>query len=113
MKQQLRYAEDERDVLSLKLLNQEKVWNKENETDFVDSHLSTRERIQRDKKHWKSNGTPTKPKSVDSKSSNSVLKEVCKKLGITDYENIPEAVEKIQMAFRLIPQMEKVLFNLI
>jgi hypothetical protein len=60
---------------------------------------------------WKSHGTPSKSQiTIDGKSSSAVLKEVCKKLGITDYENITGAVEKIQMAFRLIPQMEKVFF---
>jgi hypothetical protein len=38
----------------------------------------------------------------------SYLKEICRKLGITDFDNIIPAVEKIQLVVRLIPQMEQV-----
>jgi hypothetical protein len=79
--------------------------------------MSTRERIHRDKKLWKAkHGTNTSisiakdPIYFDKSDSKSVLKEVCRRLGITDYENIVPAVEKIQLVVALVPQMEQVSF---
>lgn len=84
------------------------------------NELSTRERIQRDKKLWKSkNGTNASISMADNSTvfdksdSKAVLKEVCRRLGITDYENIVPAVEKIQLVVRLIPQMEQVCLALL
>ncbi|KAJ3361262.1 hypothetical protein HDU91_004015 [Kappamyces sp. JEL0680] len=110
LKKELQATQQERDVLSLKLINETKAYRDSNIVGTPDTELSTRERIQRDKKLWKKGTTP-KPKSfqaaVSDDSSKAILKDVCGKLGITDYEHIGPCVEKIQLVIRLIPQMEQ------
>ena len=75
----------------------------------LDTPLSTREKILRDKKTWKGT-TPTKSfnLSVDNGTSKTMLKDICERLGITDFDNIIPCVDKIQTVVKLIPQMEQV-----
>ena len=137
VKEELKATQQDRDLLNLRLLNESRpLANRENgDNGEISSNmffanllyfwaeaneLSTRERIQRDKKLWKSkNGTNTSISMADNSTvfdksdSKAVLKEVCRRLGITDYENIVPAVEKIQLVVRLIPQMEQVCFALL
>jgi hypothetical protein len=37
-----------------------------------------------------------------------MFQRICAKLGITDYQNIDVCVDKIQLVFKLVPQMEQV-----
>lgn len=98
IKKELDRSREECDVLRLRLIN---------EAGNDDSGLTTRERIQRDKKGWRMKGGQLS--GMDDSEVRSVLKEICTKLGIREYSDIALSVSKIDRAFNLIPQLEMVL----
>lgn len=130
LKGELLATQEERDVLNLKLINQlnsgaavveddEGNWiadlisvsNREKDL----RGLTTRQRIARDKRIWKEkHGSDSNKQTfsfVDSHDPKSMLKEICGRLGITDFDNILPCIEKIQLVVSLIPQMEQVFLN--
>jgi hypothetical protein len=100
---ELNMIKKERDMLQLQLINEQKSFKRDQQEDL--NGLSTRDLIQRDKKQWKLQNGDLHGLTHDE--MRVILKDVCNRLGITDYDNVGPCIEKIQMVVKLIPQMEQ------
>ncbi|KAI8902459.1 hypothetical protein BC833DRAFT_573620 [Globomyces pollinis-pini] len=103
LQEELAEVKRQKEILQLQLVNSKKDYKPPMGPDV--HGLTTRERIQRDKKIWKLQSQNIN--GLTQLEATEQLKEICEKLGITDYENIGQSIDKIQLVFRLVPQMQR------
>lgn len=106
---ELDQVKNERDLLQIQCINQSKTWKRDPKSIQNTTGLTTRELIQNDKKEWHLKAGQIS--GFTTEELQSLLKDVCVRLGITDYENLGPCIDKIQTVVGLIPQMEKVSSN--